>query len=214
VEHYGDIAAKPYDEETAAIEDLHRELLKPENIVQITTLGLGDWLAQLVQANRNFEDVMMQRYDEIAHRPDLNMRDIRKQMDKVFRLLLDLLESLVRVNGPDTNKDFLAELNAVMKRYKDILAQEAGRREQKKDLGAGDHTVVEPIETQPHTGKPVTVIPKVYYREDGKPTAELALGTDFAVTYRNNTNVGTAELTVHGTGKYKGQFTVTFNIAR
>jgi hypothetical protein len=214
LEHYGNIAAKPYDEETAAIEDLHRELLKQENYPYVVGLGLGEWLGRLVQTSRNFDGLLMARYDEIGKRPDLHMKSIRSEVDKVFRAILDLLESLVRVNGPETNAAFLAELNAVMKRYKDILAQEEGRRRPKKDLGAGDHTVVEPIPTQGYTGKPVVVIPRVYYREEGKPTVELVFTTDFTVTYKNNTEVGTADLIVHGTGKYKGQKTVTFNIAR
>jgi hypothetical protein len=214
LEHYGNVTAKSYDEETAAIEDLHRELVKEENAVILTALGLAEWEAHLVQASRTFNELLIARYDEVAKRPDLHMKSIRAEVDKVFRAILNLLESLVRVNGPDTNKDFLAELNAVMKRYKDILAQESGRRSPKKDLGAGDHTVVEPVATQSYTGKPVVVIPKVYYREDDKPTVELVFATDFAVTYKNNTEVGTADLIIHGTGKYKGQKNVTFNIAR
>jgi DNA anti-recombination protein RmuC len=128
LEHYGNIAHKSLDEETAAIEDLHRELTKPETSAQVAALGLDTWMEQLVQVNRRLEQLMMQRYDEAAQRPDIHMRSVRKEIDKVFRSILDLLEALVRVNGPDTNKAFLAELNAVMERYKGILAQEAGRR--------------------------------------------------------------------------------------
>jgi hypothetical protein len=45
-------------------------------------------------------------------------------------------------------------------------------------------------------------------------THQLSLGKDFSVTYKNNTHVGTAEVTIHGKGAYKGQKTVTFNITR
>ncbi|MDR2449537.1 MAG: DUF6261 family protein [Prevotellaceae bacterium] len=214
LEHYGNIAAKSLDEETAAIDDLYRELLKPENYPQVITLGLEPWMEELVQASRRLEQLMMDRYNEAAKRPNVHMRSVRREVDKVFRAILDLLEALVRVNGPDTNRAFITELNVVMGRYKDIMAQEAGRRHPVKDLGAGDHTVVEPIPTQPYTEKPVTVVPKVYYREDGKQTVQLSLGDDFSVTYKNNVNVGTAEVTIHGKGNYKGQKTVTFHIAR
>jgi hypothetical protein len=212
LEHYGNIAAKSLDEETAAIEDLHRELLKQDNYPQVATLGLGEWLGQLVQVSRNLEALLMARYDEAGKRPDIHMQSVRKEVDKAFRSILDLLEALVRVNGPDTNKAFLSELNAVMERYKDILAQEAGRRHPRRDLGAGDHCVVEPIEVQPYSGKPVTVVPRVHWRHDGKPSAELSLGKDFSVTYKNNTNAGMAEVTIHGRGEYSGQKTVTFII--
>ena len=214
LEHYGNIAAKSLDAETAAIEDLHRELIKQDNFVYVSALGLGEWLGQLVQTSRNLEALMMSRYDETAKRLDIRMRNARKEVDKVFRTILDLLEVQVRVNGAGANKAFLAELNAVMERYKDILAQEAGRRHPIKDLGAGDHTVIEPIATQQYTERPVTPIPEVHYREEGKETKRLYLGNDFEVTYKNNVNVGMAELTVHGKGAYKWQKSLSFHIAR
>jgi hypothetical protein len=213
LEHYGNIARKRLDEKTAAIEDLHREWTKQENFLQVTTLGLGDWLAQLAQVNRDLEQLLMGRYEEAAKRPQIPMRSVRKELDKVFRTLLDLFEISVRVNKEETNKEFIAELNAVMERYRDILAQEAGRRHPIKDLGAGDHTVIAPVATQEYTGKPVTPIPEVHYREDNKPPQRLYLGKDFSITYKNNTHAGTAELTVHGKGKYKGEKMLTFNIA-
>jgi hypothetical protein len=214
LEHYGNIAAKSLDAETAAIEDLYNELLKQGNYEQVITLGLGPWMEELIQASRRLQQLMIQRYDEAALRPDVHMQRIRKEVDSSFRSILDLLEALVRVNGPDTNKAFLTELNVVMERYKDILAQEAGRRHPVKDLSKGDNTVVEPIATQTYTEQPVTPVPVVYYREDGKETQKLSLGRDFDVAYKNNTEVGTATLTIRGKGNYKGEMTVTFNIAR
>jgi phosphate uptake regulator len=214
LDHYGNIAAKSLDEETAAIEDLYRELLRQENSPSLIALGLGEWLDKLVQANRRMEKLMMERYDEAAKRPNVHMQSIRKEVDKVFRSILDLLEALVRVKGTGTNREFISELNVVMERYRDILAQEAGRRHPVKDLADGDHCVVEPIGVQKYTEKAVTPIPKAHYREEGKPTVELTFAKDFSVTYKNNVNVGMAELTLHGKGNYKGQKTVTFNIAR
>ena len=214
LEHYGNIAHKRLDEKTAAIEDLHRELLKQENFLQVTALGLGDWLECLAQVNRHLEALMMTRYNEASKRPNIRMRSVRKKLDKVFRTILDLLEAQVRVNSADANKAFLAELNAVMERYRDILAQETGRRRPVKDLGAGDHTVIEPVATQQYTGKPVTPLPEVQYREEGKETKRLYLGEDFSVTYKNNINAGMAELTIHGKGDYKGQKSLSFHIAR
>jgi hypothetical protein len=79
----------------------------------------------------------------------------------------------------------------------------------------GDHTVIEPIDTQPYVeNRPATPVPVVHYREDDKETVRLSLGKDFDVTYKNNDKVGMAELTIHGKGDYKGQKGTTFRIAR
>jgi hypothetical protein len=213
-DHYGNIPRKNLEAETGAIEDLHTELMKQDNFLYVTALGLGEWLGQLVQASRNLDAQMKGRYDEIGKRPDLHMRSIRTQVDKALHNIFDRVESLVNVNGEEDYKAFISELNAVMEREKDVLAQEAGRRHPIKDLGAGDHTVIEPIETQQYTGRPITLVPAVHYREEGKETKRLYLGEDFSITYKNNVNVGMAELTIHGKGNYKGEKTVTFNIAR
>ncbi|MDR1455786.1 MAG: hypothetical protein LBJ01_09055, partial [Tannerella sp.] len=55
---------------------------------------------------------------------------------------------------------------------------------------------------------------KVYFREEGHPTLELVFAKDYYVTYRNNIEVGTATMTIHGKVAYRGQVTVKFNIAR
>jgi signal transduction histidine kinase len=136
LEHLGNIARRSLDDKSAALADLHRELQTPGHAVHVATLGLGGWLDSLVEANRRFEGLMRQRYDEMSRRPHVHMRSIRKRLDRVFRDLLDLLEALARVNGPGTNEVFLGRLRVVMERYRDILAQEAGHRRQAKAEGS------------------------------------------------------------------------------
>ncbi|MDR3132535.1 MAG: hypothetical protein LBU42_00730 [Prevotellaceae bacterium] len=101
-----------------------------------------------------------------------------------------------------------------MERFKETLAVESGRRHPVHDLAAGDNCVIEPIDVQQYTERAITPVPKVHYRKEGQPTAVLSLGKDFEVTYKNNTNVGMAEVTVHGKGDYKGKKMTTFMIAR
>jgi hypothetical protein len=65
-------------------------------------------------------------------------------------------------------------------------------------------------------------IPKASYTYSGKalkPTVTVKLGdkklvsgTDYKVTYKNNTNVGTATITVTGKGNYSGTLTKTFKV--
>lgn len=212
VKHYGDIPHKGLDEKTAAMADLYDELRKPEHFEWITLLGLAEWLEQLALANDAVAEIMRARYAELSQRPAIHMRSVRREIDWLFRQILDRLESLILVGEEDVDSAFLASLNAMMERYKDILAQETGRRQKKKDLAAGGHIVIEVAAIHQYTGKAITPIPKVYYREEGKPEAELFFARDFSVSYRNNINTGMADLIVYGIGGYKGQKKVTFNI--
>ncbi len=53
--------------------------------------------------------------------------------------------------------------------------------------------------------------PSVTVKYDG---ANLKKGTDYTVSYSNNTNAGTASVTITGKGDYKGTVTKTFTIAK
>ena len=76
------------------------------------------------------------------------------------------------------------------------------------DLNSGN-TVIEVTNANSlvYTGKALTPEVKVTYNG-----AELARDTDYEVSYTNNTNAGTATVTVDGKGNYEGTKTVNFNI--
>ncbi|MBR4759768.1 MAG: fibronectin type III domain-containing protein [Lachnospiraceae bacterium] len=72
-----------------------------------------------------------------------------------------------------------------------------------------DNAKISAIAEQTYTGSPVT--PAVTVTLDGKA---LTSGTDYEVAYSNNTNEGTATVTVTGKGAYKGTVTTTFVIKK
>ena len=64
-----------------------------------------------------------------------------------------------------------------------------------------------PIPDQPYTGSPIQ--PAVTIK-DGEKT--LVNGTDYTVSYRNNTSAGTAEASIAGKGAYSGASMIYFHI--
>ncbi|MCH5324022.1 MAG: hypothetical protein J1E39_02305 [Eubacterium sp.] len=66
---------------------------------------------------------------------------------------------------------------------------------------------VSSIPAKTYTGSAIK--PTVTVKYNGKT---LKLNTDYTVTYSNNTNVGTAKVTVKGKGSYSGTVTKTFTI--
>jgi gliding motility-associated-like protein len=67
---------------------------------------------------------------------------------------------------------------------------------------------IDSIANQTYTGSAIT--PTVVVK-DGN--TNLTLGTDYMVAYTNNTNAGTASVTITGTGNYSGDNPQTFTIA-
>jgi hypothetical protein len=127
-EHYGNISAKTYDQETAAIDDLIRELATGDYPTLVTLLGLNDWIIQLDVENQKFKNLMATRYTEASQRPTTRMKAARVETDKAFHSIIYQIEALALVNGIAAYEAFIRELNAVFERYKNIQAQEAGRR--------------------------------------------------------------------------------------
>jgi hypothetical protein len=124
LENYGNIASKPLDQETAAIDDLYRELNSDDYPTLIALLDLNDWLAQLNLENQRFKELMLARYAEVSKRPTSTMREARTNVDKAFQDIVDTIEALVTLNGIEAYEPFIKELNAVLERYKNILARQ------------------------------------------------------------------------------------------
>jgi hypothetical protein len=123
LDKYGNIAAKAIDQETAAIDDLVRELHTGNHPALMETLALTDWIEQLQVENMRFKDLMMARYGEAAQRPVMHMKMARAATDKTFREMLKQLEALALVNGMKDYETLFRELNAVLERYKNLLAR-------------------------------------------------------------------------------------------
>ncbi len=92
-------------------------------------------------------------------------------------------------------------------------------------VGDANHTDIEArsisvtIGVKPLTGATITVDGQIYSGTPLEPTvtvkdgdATLVKGTDYTVTYTNNTNVGTATVTVTYKGNYSGTQTANFDI--
>jgi hypothetical protein len=124
-EHYGNIANKTLDEKTSAIDDLRRELQLPSLANAVSFLGLDVWLTKLGEENTKFEQLMMQRYTETAEKPSFRMKSSRVIVDKYHVAIVHQLENLA-LTGNTEVENIVKEMNAIIERFKHILAQERG----------------------------------------------------------------------------------------
>jgi hypothetical protein len=208
LKNYGRVSSESYDDEAGDVRELLKQFYGPY-ASDVANLGLSMWVDELQSEFNIFESLLRRRADERIQKPPYTAREVRKGLEDVYRRIAYRINANAEVGMSPEFAAFIDSLNPEIER----LNVEFHRA--KKDLGAGDHTVIEPIPTQTYTEQPITPIPTVYYREDAtKPVEKLSLGKDFEVTYKNNVKVGMAELTVHGKGRYTGQATVKFNIAR
>jgi hypothetical protein len=126
--HYGNIANRPYDEETAAIEDILREFKKSDLLADLLLLGVMQWCEHLELDNEEFKDLSRQRYQEMAAIPKQRMSTARTETDKIYRSIVHRLEYQVTVGRITTElTDIITDMNVVIAHYRNLLAQRTGR---------------------------------------------------------------------------------------
>jgi hypothetical protein len=123
---YGNVTKKTMDAETAALDDLLRELETPVNRNAIDTLNLGRWLEQLRMENDEFRILMRERYNEKSELPLIRMKQARVETDKWWKHIHARIEILVAVDGIEPHQSFVNKINVVVERYRHILAQQKG----------------------------------------------------------------------------------------
>jgi len=202
---FKNLKSKSYSKETAAIKVLVSDLyITFKNALPL--LGLTEWVNALETDNNAFITLFEQRNTEWANRPKENMLEARGITDGLYYGMIDVLNGDVAVNGDAKYRSFIDRLNTRIKYYK-----EHEHHPEHHDI---NNAVAAPIPVQIYTGKAITPIPEVHYQQEGHPTVELVFAVDFTLSYKQNVNVGDAELFIHGKGKYKGQKITTFGITR
>jgi hypothetical protein len=205
---FGPITRKSYNEETDLVILLMTDLNSESYAPKVALLGLTAWLAELTAAETTFQGLMQARGDEYVTRPVGTLGEIRTALEKVYHPMTTLIEANALVaEDPAPIETFIDRLNIDVD-----YANEHSRYRLAKDLSESDHTIIETLPAQKHTGKAITPIPVVYYRTGEDSTVELVFAEDFTLTYKNNIKVGMAELFVHGKGAYRGIKTTTFEI--
>jgi hypothetical protein len=136
ISHYGNLAVKPYNEETAGIHNFLQEFRENYSDV-IITLELTTWLDELERSNLVFEEAIIERNREGANKSELRLLDVRQEIDASYRDIVERIEALILLEEDEKGKEpylaFTKTLNTNIKRYVDTIAQRKGRSDAKKE---------------------------------------------------------------------------------
>jgi hypothetical protein len=126
LDQYGDLASKPYDEETGGIENLVKDL-RTKTGRDIVIIGLVPWVDMLESQNITFKALEATRNSEEANRSELRMKQVRLEIDAAYRKITKRINALIEVNGEAPYAGFVKELNARIGRAQDAIAQSKAR---------------------------------------------------------------------------------------
>jgi hypothetical protein len=134
LDHFGNLAKKAPNEETAGIYNLLQEL-NGAYADRIQTLSLQDWTIRLAADNEAYEVLVKNRNTEVALRSKLRVKEIRKELQEVYHCMVERIEAMITLNGEiQPFAGFVNEWNAFLKRYANVLAQ----RQAKGNVSAPD----------------------------------------------------------------------------
>ena len=148
IDHYKDLADRPYEEESAGIQSFLQEIrTNYKNEVEI--LELTPWLEELERNNEEFKKAMLERTYEAVDKPEIKILDVRKDTDKCYKKIIEHIEAYVILKEEEAEedgankeaieeelkpfRDFVKVLNANIKYYLDTIAQRKGRAKNDDD---------------------------------------------------------------------------------
>jgi hypothetical protein len=196
----GNIERRAYEEESAAVKILVAEL-QSTYAPQISTLGLGVWVTEIAAAQTAFEQIFLLRSAEYVARPQGNLKSLRKEIDAVYRQIMERIYAYTVLNGTSVTGAFIGKLNDEITYFN----EHNYHHHHSKDI---NQATVASIPDQPWDGQPVTPLPFVT-DENGN---ELVFARDYDLDYLNNDRPGNASATLHGKGAWKSKKTVSFTI--
>ncbi len=132
LDRYGDIANKPYDDETAAIHKLVLESKGPY-ATDVATITITDWIAELDKKNQFFESLKADRNSEEAQKTLKRMKIVRIDVDAAYKMIVKRINALITINGPEIHETFVRELNVRIDKISNTLAQRKGRSRKNSD---------------------------------------------------------------------------------
>jgi hypothetical protein len=201
---YGDVARKPYEGQEGDMRAILRQLQSGGAYYSdASTIGITTLVGELQSAFTTFLNLLKQRDDKSLLKPEKTFPEVRSTGDRIYHQMVTLVDAGAALNVSSAYATFINALNPEIERLN------AEFHPVRHDISACEP---EPIQPQTYTGRPLTPSPKVLYVTQHDGTIQLELGKDYNLTFKNNTNVGNAECTIHGKGRYKGRKTVTFVI--
>jgi hypothetical protein len=135
--HGDDIADAPYNAETKRLNDVKAGYDSKADVKNAAeSLNLAVLFNQLFIVNAKFDEQFMQRTEEEAGAEKINVRETRKEIDKV---LIEFYESAEHCSREYEELDYATlfnELNKLTGYYKTQLKARATRRESGKDVSS------------------------------------------------------------------------------
>jgi hypothetical protein len=127
-DHYGNIATRPYNEETGALINFIEEL-RDAYAEPVKTLGLSEWVDELERLNNEFKEFVLKRNRDNAEKPNLHVSDLRRKINRCYLDIIERIEAQILLQGEETFATFVKLLNTNIDRYTTLINRRKGKKD-------------------------------------------------------------------------------------
>jgi hypothetical protein len=200
---YQNLAKEPLMSETSSINHLRTQFdSNPALQRAADTLQLTDVFNNLWNNNEQLSILWNERAISEAEKNGPSPSSLKNNLEKSYHDFCDIILQSVKFQPDNTIQTLFSVMNEIRIKYAKSLPVKINSK----------NIFVEPVPVQKYTGKDITPITRVLIRKENEEFTELRFTVDFYFTYRNNIEVGEAQIIIHGKGKYTGTYTSTFHI--
>jgi hypothetical protein len=195
-------------EQIEVFQNMIDDFKDPSVLPFFSTIGAKSWLEDLDGYNTQMRTLYEQRTADTSAFVSKLSKQYRATVDKDYLAIVEYINSMIRIKGTAEYETEVVKLNRLIDEMKTVLAErktinENRRHRNLKAASASD------IPVQIYSGRPL--YPEFELFLEGNL---LTPNADYAAAYKDNTNPGTATITISAKGIYTGRKIITFNIQR
>lgn len=132
LDQYKNLQDEAYEAETKKVDTLVSVLKSEEYSDDVSVLNIGEFLQELEQSNRAFDELFAHRSVENLKKEYYDIRAIRKEMTSLYRQMSQYILTLAGIKQDEFYKKVLDVLNNSRKYYADVLAIRNAKKSKSK----------------------------------------------------------------------------------
>ncbi|MDR0604909.1 MAG: DUF6261 family protein, partial [Bacteroidales bacterium] len=186
---YHNLAKEPLMSETSTINHLHTQFdSNPALHNAADTLQLTDIFTNLWNVNEQLANLWNERATIEAERNGTSPSSLRNPLEKAYHNYCAIILQSVELQPNEALQTLFSVMNEIRIKYAKSLPVR---------INSGN-IFVAPIPVQKYTGKNITPITRVLVRKENEEFTELRFTVDYFFTYKNNIEIGEAQIIIHG----------------
>ncbi|MDO4229095.1 MAG: DUF6261 family protein [Capnocytophaga sp.] len=127
IKTYGNFTTYNYQKETTDVQNFIAELKSSEFFPAAKKIGLEEWINWLETANIAFKTLYNERRDEYATQTTYDLKNIRKEIDAIFKKIQQTAEAILILQPSDEINLFTSKLNTSINKWREVLSMRIGR---------------------------------------------------------------------------------------